>query len=166
MARPPKYGIYRRKYPLEYNSWHGMFERCTNPNNEYFKDYGNRNITICERWKNSFEAFLEDMGPRPSIEYSLERIDNDGNYEPINCKWGTKTEQSRNQRIRKDNTSGVRGVCWHKRDAKWEVVIKVNKKRVHLGNFDNFEEAVKARMIAEEKYWNKDYTNDSLKLTA
>lgn len=98
------------------------------------------------------------MGARPSIKHSIERIDNDGNYEPENCKWGTKTEQSRNQRLRKDNTSGVRGVCWHKNMSKWEAVIRVDKKRIYLGSFDTLEKAANARRLAEEKYWGKVYS--------
>lgn len=159
MSKPAKHKRHGgNKYLLEYRSWISMIDRCTNPNHPYFDYYNKRNIIICEQWRNSFEAFLKDMGARPSIKHSIERIDNDGNYEPENCKWGTKTEQSRNQRLRKDNTSGVRGVCWHKNMSKWEAVIRVDKKRIYLGSFDTLEKAANARRLAEEKYWGKVYS--------
>lgn len=82
----------------EHNTWISMTYRCRNENHVSFKNYGGRGITVCDRWLNSFEAFLEDMGPRPSSEHSIDRIDNDGNYEPGNCRWATVMEQGRNKR--------------------------------------------------------------------
>ena|SRR5208283_2435701 len=83
--------------------WSAMWQRCTNPDNPKWQEYGGRGITVCERWK-EFKNFLEDMGPRPAgmqgkrALYSIERMDNDGNYEPGNCKWATAKEQRANQR--------------------------------------------------------------------
>jgi len=74
-----------------------MLNRCRNPNVKAFKDYGGRGITVCERWF-SYENFLADMGRRPSPVHSIDRKDNDGNYEPSNCRWATKIEQSYNTR--------------------------------------------------------------------
>lgn len=79
-----------------YVAWKGMRNRCTNQNEPQFADYGGRGITICERW-GSFESFLADMGERPD-GMMLDREDNDGNYEPANCRWTTRTEQNRNRR--------------------------------------------------------------------
>ena len=82
----------------EYNIWCGIKARCLNPNNEAFDRYGGRGITMCDRWKDSFENFYADMGPRPGNNYSVERLNNDGNYEPNNCIWATDTDQANNRR--------------------------------------------------------------------
>lgn len=86
-----------RKTP-EYVAWWSMRGRCLNKkDSEDYKRYGERGITVCREW-DSFENFLKDMGRRPSEDYSLDRIDNNGNYEPSNCRWATKKQQSRNRR--------------------------------------------------------------------
>jgi hypothetical protein len=80
-------------------SWKSMIQRCTNPKNPSYPDWGGRGITICERWR-KFENFLADMGERPEGT-TLDRIDNDGNYEPGNCRWADKWTQARNRRAAK-----------------------------------------------------------------
>lgn len=82
----------------EYRSWTSMKTRCYDVNSIDYKDYGGRGIKVCERWKNSFQFFLDDMGKRPSLKHSLDRVDNNGDYKPSNCKWSTNKEQSRNRR--------------------------------------------------------------------
>lgn len=81
----------------EFNVWVNMRNRCSNPKNRAFPSYGGRGIRVCDRWQ-QFTAFLEDMGRAPSKGYSIDRINNDGNYEPGNCRWATKTTQARNKR--------------------------------------------------------------------
>lgn len=85
-------------YTPEYNILSQIKQRCNNSNAEWYSSYGGRGITICDRWNDSFENFIADMGYRPSDDLSIERINNDGNYEPGNCKWGTGTEQQNNRR--------------------------------------------------------------------
>jgi hypothetical protein len=99
VAKLTKHGHapYKRKPSPEYNSWRCMRERCRNSRNNRHKLYGERGITVCERWMNSFSDFLRDMGPRPPGT-SLDRIDNNGNYEPGNCRWATDEQQARNKR--------------------------------------------------------------------
>ena len=81
----------------EYHVWEAMIARCENPNSQNFYLYGGRGITVCKRWK-QFENFLADMGLRPSKRHTIDRCDNDGNYEPSNCRWVTPDIQNRNRR--------------------------------------------------------------------
>lgn len=81
-----------------YNSWVQMKQRCFNTRSRWYPSYGGRGITVCDRWRDDFHAFISDMGPRPTPEHSIDRIDNDGNYEPGNCRWATQLEQRRNVR--------------------------------------------------------------------
>jgi hypothetical protein len=81
----------------EYRHWINMKSRCDNPRTPGF-DYGGRGIKVCARWRDSFQNFFADLGPRPSPSHSVDRIDSNGNYEPSNCRWATPKEQGRNTR--------------------------------------------------------------------
>jgi hypothetical protein len=89
----------KERWP-EYWVWSIMKDRCLNANNAKFKDYGGRGIKVCDRWlgDDGFTNFIADMGRRPSPEHSIDRIENDGNYEPGNCRWATRSQQQRNTR--------------------------------------------------------------------
>lgn len=82
----------------EHGIWRGIKKRCYAPKTKHFDRYGGRGIEMCERWRNSFSAFYNDMGPRPTPEHSIERVNNNGDYEPENCKWATGVEQGSNKR--------------------------------------------------------------------
>ncbi len=85
------------KHTTEYQTWRAMHQRCSNQNDVRYSCYGGRGIKVCERWR-KFENFYADMGPRPSRKLSLERDNNDGDYEPSNCRWATPKHQARNRR--------------------------------------------------------------------
>ena len=85
----------------EFQAWADMKRRCNNPNDQHYKNYGGRGITICLEWQNDFVAFLDYIGPKPSPSYSVDRIDNDLGYQPGNVKWATKKQQANNRRPRK-----------------------------------------------------------------
>lgn len=95
----------------EYRAWCYIITRCTNPNAKSYRYYGARGITICDTWRNSFEAFLADVGPRPSDKHSIDRIDVQKGYEPGNVRWATKTEQMRNTRRNRYLTADGRTQC-------------------------------------------------------
>lgn len=140
----PKHSTKRggtRKHPL-YATYFNMLMRCKKENYEHFDRYGGRGIKVCEKWdsENGFLNFINDMGERPE-NYQLDRIDNNGDYEPSNCRWIDKYTQM-------GNTSATKiypGVSFHKLGNKWRARIKINGSEVHLGLFKTIKDAIKAR---------------------
>lgn len=126
-----------------WSSWKAMIARCTNPNSKGYPHYGGRGITVCTSWLSSFENFYSDMGDRPE-GMSIDRRDNDGNYDPSNCRWASSTTQNRNTTVlQRNNSSGYRGVSWSKRNQKWEARITVDHQHVRLGSYDSAVDAAK-----------------------
>jgi hypothetical protein len=133
VARPIEHGHRRRNATTpEYTSWVSMRRRCLQPTDHNYHRYGSRGIRICERW-GKYENFISDMGRKPSSEYSLDRIDNDGNYEPGNCRWATPEQQANNTkatyRISIDGTSLSIAQWARKRDISDNVI----RARIRLG---------------------------------
>ncbi len=95
----------------EYRAWCGMIQRCENKNATQYDDYGGRGITVCRRWRESFEAFLADMGPRPVPTHTIDRIKNHLGYEPGNVRWATRPVQNRNKRNNRWITIGGETHC-------------------------------------------------------
>ena len=119
-------GTHGMKGTPTYNAWSGMKARCENPANRKFVDYGSRGIKVCERWRNSFENFLGDMGECPK-GCSIDRIDTNGHYEPSNCRWATQTVQQRNRRNNIVITFGGESCCL----SEWAERLGIPYKTLH-----------------------------------
>lgn len=144
------------RHSVEYETWQNMKRRIIDPRRN--KDHGAKGIKICDRWFNFFDNFLEDMGKRPGPRYTIERVDNNGNYEPSNCRWATYTEQNRNKSGSSKNITGIKGVSLRKDTGKYTARISLGKrgesKNINLGCFSSIEEAFKARKVGELRYWS------------
>lgn len=116
----------RQARTLVYRVWTQMKQRCHNPNDTSYYKYGARGITVCERWRQSFEAFRDDMGPRPD-GYSIERKDNDGPYAPDNCVWASRHEQMRNRRVSVRVEFDGRTIC----ASDYAQIMGVSSKRLY-----------------------------------
>lgn len=136
-----KHGL--KKHRL-YKTWISMIYRCSNKKSTYYAYYGGRGISVCEEWLD-IRNFIEWAELTYSEGLSLDRINNDGNYEPNNCRWADNSTQILNRGIFKNNKSGFVGVGWHKRDSVWASNIYVNNKLKHIGYYETIEEAVEAR---------------------
>lgn len=197
--------IYTKKtHPREYRIWKAMKARCYSPSNAENGRYQELGIQVCDRWRGSFQLFMEDMGECPT-GYSIDRMDGSGDYEPSNCRWATDGEQVRNRsitlwythdgmtmclkdwanyfnidyhklynrimrdnhsfegainpdfgKIKKNNTSGVVGVSYHKGKGVWQAYARcVNGKQKYLGQSKDFDEAVAIRKKYEEEMFDK-----------
>ncbi len=144
----------RKARTPEYNSWRGMIDRCRLPSSRYFHIYGGRGISVCDRWLHSFSNFLEDMGQKPGPDYSLDRIDTDGNYCKENCRWATHGIQAENRRATRSRI-GLMGV-YFTRHNNWQARITSNKKTEILGSFSTLLDACAARKSAEIRRGNHD----------
>lgn len=136
-----------------YNTWASIVQRTTDSGWHRYADWGGRGIKMHPEWRKSFLAFYRDMGERPA-GMSIERINNDGDYTPDNCKWADKYQQARNKRVQKRSVSGYTGVTWHKGKKKWVAYIRLDGRLRYLGAFTDKEEAIKARK-AEEPLFDK-----------
>ena len=134
----------RKNRPGVYLSWADMLRRVRTKKPYTHPHYGARGITVCERWK-KFENFLSDMGERPA-GMTLDRIDNDGSYEPGNCRWATTSQQNRNRRT--TAISGFKGV--HRNKKKWSASISVNNYPVHLGTYADIHVAAEVYLDARQ----------------
>jgi hypothetical protein len=137
------------KHPL-YRTWISVKRRTGDPKHQNYKYYGGRGIKMCERWLGTegFLNFVSDMGPKPSIEYTVDRINTDKDYSPENCRWVEQFVQAANKR---DNNSVV-GVSWNKDRSKWVAYISVKEVRRQLGYYESYDEAVLSRKNAEAQH--------------
>ncbi len=116
-----------RSQTSEYKIWICIKDRCNNQNHSGFHQWGGRGIAICDEWNRSFEAFLEHVGPRPSLDHSIDRINNDGNYEPGNVRWATRSEQMRNIRTNVNVTHNGQT----KTIAEWAAITGISRKTLY-----------------------------------
>lgn len=127
-----------------YKVWSSMLGRCNNRYNNAYENYGGRGIKVCKEWEDFTNFYKWAIYANYTNNLSIDRIDNNGNYTPANCRWATSEVQGRNTRININNTSGYRGVTYHYHRDKWQASIRVHPNRIHLGTFKTSIEAAKA----------------------
>lgn len=136
----------------EYNVYIGMISRCTNKNNKRYYRYGARGIDVCDRWMESFENFYKDMGERPSKKHQIDRIDNNGNYEPGNCHWALPYENAINKEF-KSGDLGIRNV--YKDKKSYYVVLK----RQGFKRVSSYQSSIDKAMKIRDN-WIQEYSNN------
>lgn len=141
----------RGKQSPEHRAWVDMRHRCENENLEAYRDYGGRGISVCARWK-TFDLFLADMGKRPSAKHSIDRIDVNGNYEPGNCRWATKSVQSHNKRAKSNTGELCISWCESRKAYAWAVSKDGQKLR---GREKTMDLAIKKRDAAIRKLYGE-----------
>lgn len=128
-----------------YNTWAHILYRCYSPSSKDYKNYGARGITVCDEWRETPAQFINDMFPSFVEGLTIDRIDSNKGYSKDNCRWATKSEQSINRRLPKNNTSGFMGINYVPQSLKFRARISLNKVRVHIGDYDTILEAAIAR---------------------
>lgn len=145
------------EYIAEYRSWIGAKGRCFNHKSKDFKRYGDRGITMCERWRDSFESFMDDMGNKPSSIHSLDRIDVNGPYAPDNCRWATPKEQSWNRRNnRRVNGKPIGQIAFETGIPQATITTRLNKGQNPLETQWKLVDGKTIRQLAKELgvgYW-------------
>ena len=116
-----------------FDVWNGMIQRCYNPKNPSFKSYGARGIKVCDSWRASIHQFDADVGPRPTPRHTVDRINNDGNYEPANCHWATITEQANNRRTNRRVSVGGENMTLAQASRKMQVNHSTVRARLRRG---------------------------------
>lgn len=147
--RRDKHMTHGRSHTPEWNVWCGIIDRCYRQNSTVYDNYGGRGIAVCDLWRESFSNFFADMGTMPSPKHSIDRIDNEGHYEPGNCRWATSSEQMSNQRTRRTSASGVKGITWIERDQVWNVRMPGDPARTRIGRFKDLQLAIQALELAQ-----------------
>lgn len=140
--------------------WRHMKERCYDETYHSYHRYGGRGIRVCDRWLESFQTFIDDVGFPPFEKAQLDRIDNDGDYEPNNCRWTTAQENCNNRKTY-FNKTGYTGVSYKSRIRKYQSSFNYKRKNIYVGVFDTPEEAYKERVKAIKKF--NEENNESLK---
>jgi hypothetical protein len=141
-----KHGYAKRKKQHHlYKIWCGMVSRCYNKNVPCFYNYGGRGITVCKEWKENPVSFIEWAKDKWISGLVIDRVNNDADYSPDNCHFVTIAMNNINQRKRRDNSSGFRGVNYHSKHNVWDARVQIMKERKHIGSFKTIEEAAMAR---------------------
>lgn len=137
-----------------YSIWCDMKRRCYNASNKEYHNYGGRGIRVCNEWIMDFDEFYNwSIASGYNENLTIDRIDVNGNYSANNCRWATISEQGRNKRLSVKNSTGQSGVTYHDKRNVFVARIGVNGKRVNIGEYKTLEDAIKARKVAEAKYW-------------